>query len=360
MDCGLRLPRTLCPGWGKARDTLLLVAFALLGCMAAAAARGEDVKVEHTGLESWARFESVGRDLGQAVVVLLIHDTLDHAGSEMIASLQVALKQAGVPSLAPTLSRGINARRGPFDCKLEHDHRAADTVDEIVTWIGWLKGRGVSRVALLGHAYGSLAVLDAAATDKDQLIRAVILLSPPVEPWPDQVAAYKEASGGDLEALVATASKLIEAGEEDGVLEAPVFLRCRNARVSVTTLLEHYGHEVGQRIVAGTAKLAIPALVVGTGGAENTHLESRFSGPGKPANAELVALATPPAHGKADGAGAAGPIKMFTERLGAGATPRPRRRRSTAILHRRGRRFLPPLPNASGQSRLRSAAATPA
>lgn len=309
-----------CQGaWSGIRDRLLAVV-TTLACLGAGAVCAEDAKLEHAGLESGARFESAGRDLGQEVVVLLVHDTLDHSGSEAIAGLQTVLAGAGVPTLAPTLSRGINARRGPFDCKLEHDHRAADTVDEIATWIGWLKARGATRIALLGHAYGSLAVLDAAAADQEHLVRAVVLLTPPATPWPEQAAGYKAASGGDLEALVVAARKLVESGEEDSVLEVPVFLGCRNARVSVTTLLEHYGQEVGERVVEGTAKLAIPALVVGTGGPDNDHLASRFSGPGKPANAEFVAVSgTAFASGKVYGTDVASHVKAFVGRLAAGA-----------------------------------------
>lgn len=267
-------------------------AIALTTLAGALPLHAEAIRLEHAGLELSATFErAAATSLSATTVVLLVHDALAHAGADIIVALQASLKQAAIPSLAPTLSLGLNARRGPFDCRLEHDHRLADAADEIGAWLAWLKSQGVQRIAVLGHAHGALQVLEATATDLDPAIAAVILLSPPATPWPKQVEAYRNATGTDLANLVETARKLADSGEEDSVLEVPEFLGCPKAKASVTAFLEHYGPGMAARTMDGLGKLTVPALVVvGRQDPAVTDLEVGFSAPNHPAKAELLVV----------------------------------------------------------------------
>ena len=95
-----------------------------------------------------------GKSLKTDGAVILLHDTLGHHRMELMAALQELLHARGVNSLAITLSLGLNARRGMFDCGIEQDHRSEDAREELQTWISWLKEKGAGSVILAGHGRG--------------------------------------------------------------------------------------------------------------------------------------------------------------------------------------------------------------
>ncbi len=116
--------------------------------------RAEEVIHEFQGLDLRGNLELAdGKSLKNGVA-LIVHGTMSHNRMEMIATLQENLRARGLNSLAITLSLGLDRREGPYPCDIEHNHRHLDAVDEIRSWISWLKIAGAKRVTLIGHSRG--------------------------------------------------------------------------------------------------------------------------------------------------------------------------------------------------------------
>lgn len=134
----------------KRSSILFLVAFFVLGRSATA----EEVKATLDELPMNANLETIDT-WPTGPIVLFIHGTLAHRGMETIFGLQSMLAEPGWSALGINLSLGINDRPAEtYDCRMTHTHKHADAVNEIATWVGWLKDGGVQRIALLGHSRG--------------------------------------------------------------------------------------------------------------------------------------------------------------------------------------------------------------
>ena len=117
--------------------------------------RAEEVRTDHQGLDVTGELSiASGKSLKQDGVVLLVHGSLGHDRMEIISAQQELLREAGINSLAITLSLGLNERRGMFDCSIEQDHRNEDAAEEIRSWVDWLKAQGVTNIVLAGHSRG--------------------------------------------------------------------------------------------------------------------------------------------------------------------------------------------------------------
>ena len=91
-----------------------------------------------------------GKNLSDGVV-LLLHGTLAHKDMELIATLQEAMQEAGLNSLAINLSLNINDRHNFFPCDHPHSHRFEDALVELRIWLDWLASQDVDDVVLLGQ-----------------------------------------------------------------------------------------------------------------------------------------------------------------------------------------------------------------
>ncbi len=244
--------------------TVLPALMALLACLRPVAA--EEVRREHLGLDLLANLElPMAGKLEGAPVVLIVHGTLAHHGVEFVKTLQTNLRERGQPSLALTLSLGRDARRGMFDCAVQHEHRLTDAADEIGAWVDWLKSRQVARIILLGHSRGAQQVAHYAVGEPDVLVDRLILVAPPVATAQDVADRYRAAFASDLEPLLARARQLAETGEEDTLLELPGFLHCKDARATAAALLDYYDPDDKHHVVALLRRISRPVLVIAGG-----------------------------------------------------------------------------------------------
>ena len=243
---------------------LALLGFAL--ALAPAHLCAEEVRIEHVGIELLGNLQKPGAEpLGAAGVVLIVHGTLGHHGMEVIAGVQKGLEAQGIASLAMTLSLGFNARRGMFDCALEHDHRQSDAGDEITAWAGWLKAQGAGRITVLGHSRGARQVVDQAVAGFDPVVDRLVLLAPLTDTAAEAAESYKRTHGGDLPTLLDAARKRVDGGADDSTLAVPGFLHCKAARVTAAAFLDYYDGDAVALVLGRLKDLKLPVLVVAAG-----------------------------------------------------------------------------------------------
>ncbi len=263
-----------------------------LGVVAAAA---DEAKVEHLGLELIGNLERAGGDLAAArAVVLIVHDALAVHGADGPRALQSGLSGLELPSLAITLGLGIDARRKPFDCTFEHDHRDADAAQEIAVWVQWLVAQGARAVVLVGEGRGALQVaLEAPPPDRGSgpaadpapasAVRGLVLAVPAPSDPASRAVDYRARFASDLGQVLADAHRVGRDAGEDTSIDVPGFLGCPRARVTAGAFLDAYDPERAPDLVRLVRTRGLPVLA--------------FLAAADPRRAALAAAATPEAGG---------------------------------------------------------------
>lgn len=229
----------------------------------ASPAWAEEVLHEHTGIDLVGNLEvAPGKSLEKDGAVILLHGTLAHNRMETIAGLQGALKSRGINTLAITLSLGLDRRKGMFDCALEHDHRHSDAVEEIEAWVGWLKSKGVSKVALAGHSRGGHQVALFVAEKGTASASRLILLAPLTNEPAEIAAQYLKAHKAELPPIIAKAKTVVEGGEGDLLMEKMGFLSCPAARVTAAAFLDYYLPEPKHALAEILKEAKLPVLLL--------------------------------------------------------------------------------------------------
>lgn len=257
----------LCTTWLAVVGAAIIATVASPGPVAA-----DEAKLEHLGLELIGNLEAAGGDLAAArAVVLIVHDSLSIHGADGPRALQAALTAQRVPSLAITLSLGIDARRKPFDCTFEHDHRDSDAAQEIAAWVQWLVGQGARGVVLAGEGRGALQVAlpppqpdtdsDAAAKPVTGLpLRGLVLIAPAPSDASSRAADYSSRFGSDLAQVLAEAHRVGRDSGEDTTIDVPGFLGCPRARVTAGAFLDTYDPERAPDLVRLVRARGAPVL----------------------------------------------------------------------------------------------------
>jgi pimeloyl-ACP methyl ester carboxylesterase len=241
----------------RARLFAVLLSAILLG-----PAMAEEVKTEHQGLDVLGNLDMApGKSLKTDGAVILLHDTLSHHRAELMAALQELLHARGVNSLAITLSLGLNARRGMFDCGIEQDHRNEDAREELQTWIGWLKDKGAGSVVLAGHGRGGSQVAYYLARDPDKLVRKAVLIAPLAQTAGSAQSDYDDAFRRPLRPVLAEAERLIAADEASTLMENVAFLTCPQARVTAGAFVNYYGDNPNLYTPTFIPQIKAPTLI---------------------------------------------------------------------------------------------------
>ena len=266
----------------------LLPGLFLMFCLSvlAPSAHAELVAHELRGLELTGNLELAdGKTLAKDGVALIVHGTTGHHRMEIIARLQENLANRGINSLAVTFSMGLDARQGPYPCKLEHDYRHMDGVEEIASWISWLKIAGTRSVTLIGHSRGANQAamfmslnaitatggLNAPASDNietpastkpgwnanlaggvvkikyggthakpDAIIKSLVLIAPMIWTYEKARRAYPKRFKKLLGPILAKARKLHDDYEGMMLMKKTGFLGCPKARVTADAFIDFY------------------------------------------------------------------------------------------------------------------------
>ena len=222
----------------------------------------EEIIIKADQLRLNATLNLVTDSIDEGPLVLLVHGTLGHKDMEIIANLQTLLADEEINSLAINLSLGIDNRQGPFDCAVPHDHRHEDAVEEIATWIKWLKGQDVNHVLLAGHSRGGSQVA-AYSQNADAIVMGQVLIAPST--WSRKYAAkaYQDRYQKSLEDLIAVATQQITNG---WMPEPTSLVYCANAlKVKAASFLSYYQPPQTLNTPDLLVEGGLPTLVLGAG-----------------------------------------------------------------------------------------------
>ncbi|MDH3741820.1 MAG: alpha/beta hydrolase [Hyphomicrobiales bacterium] len=179
----------------------------------------------------------------------------------MIEALQGLLAERGIATLAPSLTFGLDRRKGMYDCAVPSVHRHEDAVSEIAAWIGWLRGEGAKTISVFGHSRGGNQAASYSAGDKE--VGKLVLLAPAMGRSAEEHAArFKSRYKSDLAPLIAKAEELIDAGRGDELIDVPGFIYCPAGKASAASLKSYYGGAPEQLTLSQLTKVAAPVLVI--------------------------------------------------------------------------------------------------
>lgn len=244
------------------RAACAVVAFQF-GAVIVQPASAAEVTTEHQGLDVLGNLEiAAGKSLKADGVILLVHDTLAHHRMEVISAQQDILKEQGVNSLAVTLSLGLDKRRGKYDCAIEQDHRHDDALEEIDTWVAWLKEKGASSIALGGHGRGGAQAALYAERKNDKAIRRLVLISPLAQTFESAEAEYQSRYRRSLLEVLSQAEKFVSQDAADELLEGAGFLECPSPKVTAGAFSDYYSASPRFFTPNLMAGIKVPVLVV--------------------------------------------------------------------------------------------------
>lgn len=224
----------------------------------------EEVSTEHQGLDVLGNLDiAQGRSLKTDGAVLIVHGSLGHHRMEIISATQELLRERGINSLAITLSLGLDRRRGMFDCSLEQDHRHDDAIEEIDTWVNWLKEKGAANITLAGHDRGgSQAAIYAAQPKADRAVRRLILIAPMLQSFENVDREYFLRYKRVLRDEVAQAEHMISQDEASSLMDVSGFLDCANAKVTAGAFADYYANNQKYVTPSVLSSVRLPVLVV--------------------------------------------------------------------------------------------------
>jgi len=195
-------------------------------------------------------------------VVLITHGTLAHNKMDLIQALQAGLKSKGYNSLAINLSLGLDKRASSmYDCPTPHVHRHTDAVGEIAAWTTWLKDKGATRIALMGHSRGGNQTAWALAEKDDPAITSAILLAPQTWEAGYHLKDYKARYKADLAPLLAKAEKLVAEGKGDTLMDMD-FIYCEKTRAAAKSVVSYYMDDARMDTPTLLAQSKKPVLVI--------------------------------------------------------------------------------------------------
>ena len=235
-------------------------ALCLLFCLPTMA---EEVTTAHQGLTLKANLEMAdGKSLKDGVI-LMTHGTLVHGRMEIMSTLQDNMKTRGYNSLSINLSYGVNNR--PFvmhECGLPQTHTNGDAVDEIASWVDWLKTKGAGKIAVLGHSRGSNQAAWYASEKPDAAVKAIVLIAP--GSWTPEYLKedYHKRFDKELTPLLEKARLQIKAGKGKAMMSKIDVVYCKDTQSTLETLVSYHGFDPRLDAYGTLDKIRLPVLMV--------------------------------------------------------------------------------------------------
>jgi pimeloyl-ACP methyl ester carboxylesterase len=241
--------------------TLLRRACGPLLLLGAAAAWGEPTQITHGGLRLNGELQTAGSSPRDGKpIFLIVHGTWAHHGMEIIQALQSILAEYGYPSLAITLSLGLDDRRAPLSCDAPVLARHDGAVAELAAWLEHLKGDGWPSVILAGHSRGGAQAALFQQRNPNPSVQRLLLIAPLV--WrPEAVAdEYDARSTTALKDLLAAARDAAERGNAEPMGPHPL-LYCDSVRAIPDSFLSYYDTTVPKHTPTLLGGLGVPVDV---------------------------------------------------------------------------------------------------
>ncbi|HES77121.1 MAG TPA: alpha/beta hydrolase [bacterium] len=244
------------------RQRFFAPAVMLLASLAFTSAQAEEVTTKLDGLTLRGNLElATGKSVKDGVV-LITHGTLAHNNMELVKSMQSGLQAKGYNTLAINLSLGLDKRvSSMYDCPTPHVHKHTDAVGEIAAWTTWLKDKGATRIALMGHSRGGNQTAWALAEKDDAAITAAILVAPQTWEAGYHLKDYKARYKTDLAPLLAKAEKLVAEGKGDTLMDMD-FIYCEKTRAAAKSVVSYYKDDARMDTPTLLAQSKKPVLVI--------------------------------------------------------------------------------------------------
>lgn len=128
-----------------------------------------------SGLTAYAEYREGDAD---KAAVLILHGFMTTQNFNIIRTLTGELHEQGHTVLAPTLTLGIDQRRGGLACESIHTHTMENDLAELGWWAKWLSRRHGGPLAIIGHSSGSLQAIAYAGSRPDVPLAVVVATSP--------------------------------------------------------------------------------------------------------------------------------------------------------------------------------------
>lgn len=244
-----------CLGWLRRRCA---VAALLLLPLAAAAAQA--VTILHEGRRLTASLELAPGSTLRDGVVVMVHGTMGHRDMDVMRRFRAMLVERGHSALSITLSLGIDAREGMFDCALPSTHRSADALPEIGSWIAWAAVQGARSITLLGFSRGGQQAAWFSAASPHPRVDRLVLLAPVIAG--DLAGRYDEHSQQPLATLLARARAAGPAAAPPPMLRDIAFLNCPTTTASTASFISYYAPEADSELPATLPRIGVPTLIV--------------------------------------------------------------------------------------------------
>jgi pimeloyl-ACP methyl ester carboxylesterase len=234
--------------------TLVAFSFPLPG-------KAREVTLEYNGLTLNANLEiAEGKDAKDGMV-LIVHGYLGHNKMEIIETAQQALLDNEYSSLAINLSLRIDNRHGFYECTRPHMHTQENAVQEISAWINWLRLKGTTQIAIMGHSRGANISMVYAVEQIDPEVNRLVFLAPGVGENLKQL--YHDRYGKNYEEILAYAESKKEADKGNEFMEGVDLLGCAKARVSPNSFISYYRkNNKFRRFKEILPKISIPTLII--------------------------------------------------------------------------------------------------
>ena len=250
-----------------------ILALLVLLSLGFAPAQAREVKVDYQGFDLIGELDLASRKtLRKHGVIIVLHDVMSHFNEPPVLELRTALVERGFNVLAINLSLGLDGRKGPYDCKVEQDHRYTDALPEIHAWVKWLRTQKTSNITLLGVGLGANQVALYGGKTSQKSVRSIILVGPANNSKERAHLQYQRLYGKSLRDVLFDVQVKIS-GQQGELLENTAFLKCQNARVSTNSFLSYYGDKRQAALAPLITGLKKPTLVIaGELGEESENL----------------------------------------------------------------------------------------
>lgn len=207
-----------------------------------------------TALADWVAADDAEAD---APVILLLHGTLADKDQELIDTLQELLAERGISSLAPSLTLGIDRRKGPYDCNVPFRHSHEEAVGELAAWAAWLRTEGHQHIMVAGHSRGGNQVALFARAHPD-MVGKLIPIAPAVgHDEAERDRRYRARYGTDRSAVLALSDS------DADLIDVPGIVYCRDTKATPAAIRSYLGGNFADHDTPSVvASLPMPVMVI--------------------------------------------------------------------------------------------------
>jgi len=171
---------------------------------------------------------------GDKPVFLILHGTLAWHGMELPKALQTLLADEGYPSLAISLSYGVDNRSGFYNCEQGLYSGQGAAVAEIDHWIDYLQQQGYTKIAVIAHSRGGAQMADYSLRHSDKITQLHL-----IAPMHWSMQSSRERYDAQHTESLAQVLERIEQNPQQLLLEQDV-LSCENTTVSAAAFRSYY------------------------------------------------------------------------------------------------------------------------